>query len=64
MPTIKKKVRKLEAQGGSESRYLWQNLTVALHNNDLESATASKHEVSINKDCLNKQSLYECTSGI
>ena len=50
MPTIKKKVRKLEAQGEAESRYLWQNLTVALHNNDLESATASKHEVSINKD--------------
>ena len=49
MPTIKKKVRKLEAQGDTESRRLWRHLTKALWNNDLESATASKHEVSIDK---------------
>lgn len=45
MPTIKKKVRKLEAQDGTESRRLWWHLTVALRNNNLENATASKHEV-------------------
>ena len=49
MPTIKKKVRKLEAQEPTESRRLWRHLTVALRNNDLENATASKHEVGINK---------------
>ena len=51
MPTIKKKVRKLEAQEPTESRRLWRHLTKALYNNDLENATASKHEVGINKDC-------------
>ena len=49
MPTIKKKVRKLEAQGDTESRRLWRHLTKALHSNDLEAATASKHEVGIDK---------------
>ena len=55
MPTIKKKVRKLEAQGDTESRRLWRHLTKALWNNDLESATASKHEVSIDKKSYEKQ---------
>lgn len=52
MPTIKKKVRKMEAQDPMESRRLWQHLTAALRKNNLESATASKHEVSIKRGLL------------
>ena len=50
MPPIKKKVRKIDAQIPTESRRLWQHLTKALHQNDIESATSRKHEVGFIPD--------------
>ncbi|XP_065905704.1 oxysterol-binding protein-related protein 9-like [Dysidea avara] len=45
MPPIKKKVRKVYAQIPTESRHLWQHLTKALHQNDIEAATSCKHQI-------------------
>jgi len=47
MPPIKKKVRKVDAQIPTESRRLWQHLTKALYQNDIDTATSCKHEVII-----------------
>uniref|UniRef100_A0A8C4UTT5 Oxysterol-binding protein n=1 Tax=Falco tinnunculus TaxID=100819 RepID=A0A8C4UTT5_FALTI len=43
MPTIKKKVRKLEDQDDFESRCLWKDVTYNLKIRDIDAATAAKH---------------------
>ncbi|KAI6064014.1 Oxysterol-binding protein-related protein 9 isoform X4 [Aix galericulata] len=43
MPTIKKKVRKLEDQEDFESRCLWKDVTYNLKIRDIDAATAAKH---------------------
>ena len=45
MKTIKKYVRPLALQSDNESRRLWQNVTNALKNNDINLATQHKRFV-------------------
>ena len=45
MPIIRKKIRKLERQGEMESKHKWQMVTRALLADDVEAASAAKHEV-------------------
>ncbi|NXA48316.1 OSBL9 protein, partial [Nothocercus julius] len=45
MPTIKKKVRKLEDQEEYESRCLWKDVTYNLKIRDIDAATAAKHRL-------------------
>uniref|UniRef100_A0A8C8R906 Oxysterol-binding protein n=1 Tax=Pelusios castaneus TaxID=367368 RepID=A0A8C8R906_9SAUR len=45
MPTIKKKVRKLEDQEEYESRCLWKDVTYNLKIRDIDAATEAKHRL-------------------
>ena len=45
MPIIRKKIRKVERQGEMESKRKWQMVTRALLADDVEAASAAKHEV-------------------
>ena len=45
LPIIRKKLRKVERQGEMESKRKWQNVTKALLADDVEAASAAKHEV-------------------
>ncbi|KAM5149105.1 oxysterol-binding protein-related protein 9 isoform 2-T2 [Mantella aurantiaca] len=45
MPTVKKKVRKLEDQIEYESRRLWKDVTYNLKIRDIDSATEAKHSL-------------------
>uniref|UniRef100_A0A6I8PGU7 Oxysterol-binding protein n=1 Tax=Ornithorhynchus anatinus TaxID=9258 RepID=A0A6I8PGU7_ORNAN len=45
LPTIKKKVRKLEDQNEYESRSLWKDVTYNLKIRDIDAATAAKHRL-------------------
>ncbi|XP_068095169.1 oxysterol-binding protein-related protein 9 isoform X2 [Hyperolius riggenbachi] len=45
MPTVKKKVRKLEDQIEYESRRLWRDVTYNLKIRDIEAATEAKHSL-------------------
>ena len=46
MPSIRKKIRHLDKQDPNESRRLWNDVTIALKNGDVEAATDAKHIVS------------------
>ena len=46
-PTIRKKIKKLESMEPKESRRIWQHVTEALGNKDVEAATDAKHTVSL-----------------
>ena len=45
MPIIRKKVKKLESQEEFESKRKWHKVTQALIRDDVEAASAAKHEV-------------------
>ncbi|KAL5487404.1 hypothetical protein EMCRGX_G019998 [Ephydatia muelleri] len=45
LPTIRKKKKKLDAQSDEESQVIWRGVTSALHNRDIQAATAAKHAV-------------------
>ncbi|XP_041417403.1 oxysterol-binding protein-related protein 9 isoform X5 [Xenopus laevis] len=45
MPTVKKKVRKLEDQEEYESRRLWKDVTYNLKTKDIDAATEAKHHL-------------------
>ncbi|XP_063795616.1 oxysterol-binding protein-related protein 9 isoform X2 [Pseudophryne corroboree] len=45
MPTVKKKVRKLEDQMDFESRMLWKDVTLNLKIRDIDAATEAKHSL-------------------
>ena len=56
-PTIRKKIKKLESMEPKESRRIWQHVTEALGNKDVEAATDAKHTVSLAVQMY----LYGCT---
>uniref|UniRef100_A0A8C5RQ05 Oxysterol binding protein like 10 n=1 Tax=Laticauda laticaudata TaxID=8630 RepID=A0A8C5RQ05_LATLA len=43
LPTIRKKIRPISKQGPFESRHLWQHVTAALKEGDIDVATEHKH---------------------
>jgi hypothetical protein len=45
MPVIRKKIRKVDCQGEFESKRKWQRVTEALLRDDVEAASAAKHEI-------------------
>ncbi|KAJ8395777.1 hypothetical protein AAFF_G00028240 [Aldrovandia affinis] len=45
LPVIRKKIRPVEKQGMSESRRLWQHVTVALKEGNIDTATEHKHRL-------------------
>ena len=45
MPSIRKKIRHLDKQDPNESQRLWNDVTVALKDSDVEAATDAKHKV-------------------
>ncbi|XP_030644889.1 oxysterol-binding protein-related protein 10 [Chanos chanos] len=45
LPVIKKKIRPIEKQGRTESRRLWQHVTTALKEGNMEAATEHKHRL-------------------
>ncbi|XP_029208493.2 oxysterol-binding protein-related protein 9-like [Acropora millepora] len=45
MPTVMKTVKKISKQEENESRRLWEGVTKSLKEDDVESATASKHKL-------------------
>ncbi|XP_036394255.1 oxysterol-binding protein-related protein 10 [Megalops cyprinoides] len=45
LPVIKKKIRPVEKQGLTESRRLWQHVTAALKEGNVDSATEHKHHL-------------------
>ena len=54
MPVIRKKIRKVDCQGEFESKRKWQRVTEALLRDDVEAASAAKHEVypSVSRMCV------------
>jgi hypothetical protein len=47
LQTMKKRVRGLDRQGDMESRRLWRQVTQALKNGDIDTATEHKRFVSV-----------------
>ncbi|KAG7458058.1 hypothetical protein MATL_G00233890 [Megalops atlanticus] len=45
LPVIRKKIRPVEKQGKSESRRLWQHVTAALKEGNIDAATERKHRL-------------------
>ncbi|KAL7976739.1 hypothetical protein Chor_008688, partial [Crotalus horridus] len=43
LPIIRKKIRPISKQGPFESRHLWQHVTAALKEGDIDVATEQKH---------------------
>ena len=47
MPTIRKKLRKVDRQEPNESKRQWREVTIALQNQDEQAATDAKHKVHV-----------------
>uniref|UniRef100_A0A4W4HLP2 Oxysterol-binding protein n=1 Tax=Electrophorus electricus TaxID=8005 RepID=A0A4W4HLP2_ELEEL len=55
LPVIMKRIRPLEKQGQYESRRLWQHVTQALKEGDIDGATEHKHELEDRQRSEEKQ---------